>query len=153
MRTEDFVVKPVAPHHFVSAVRNDHPLAGRDLSLEEFLSLDHVLVAPTGTAVGFVDKALIEQGHERRIAYTTSSFLLALPIVMTTDCALTAPELLIRLMPEAFSVFRPPVEVPVFDLVMVWHPNWTGNSRHSFVRNRLMTAMSAWQDFDNPLGG
>ncbi|RFB05230.1 LysR family transcriptional regulator [Parvularcula marina] len=145
IRIEDFVIRPVARHNFVSAVRANHPLAGHPLTLEEFLSLDHVLVAPAGKAEGFTDRALTERGYHRNIAYTTSSFLLALPIVMHTDCVLTGPQLLMGLMPKNLYIFEPPVKVPSFDLVIAWHPNWTQNSRHRFVRDRLHDAMSRIQ--------
>lgn len=145
VRIEDFVIRPIARHTFVSALRKEHPLAGKPLTLEQFLELDHVLVAPSGDAHGFVDKVLVEQGLTRNIAYTTSSFLLALPIVMHTDSVLTGPELLIGLMPDSLYIFSPPVVVPPYDLVVAWHPNWTQNSRHRFVRERLLEAMTNHQ--------
>lgn len=142
IRSDDFVTRPVTKYTFVSAVRTGHPLAGQEISLDDFVALDHVLVAPSGEGPGFVDDALVKIDLKRNVAYRISSFLLALPIVMNTDCVLTGPEFLTRLMPESLVTFPAPVDVPVFELVAVWHPNWTQNSRHRFVREKLIEGMT-----------
>lgn len=89
-----------------------------------------------------VDDALDERGLSRRIAYYTSSFLLALPIVLKTDCVLTAPATLINVGVDGLHVMEPPLEMPVVKVYGGWHPNWTVDAKHKWVRNLLFEGMS-----------
>lgn len=141
VRVEDYVQRHVIDQRYVCAIRHDHPLAGKDLTLEDYISLDHILIAPGGTPRGLVDEALSSQGVSRRVAYTTDTFLLALPIVKDTDSVLTAPEPLVQLIGDMLHIFEPPVPMPRIGMYTVWHPNWTNNARHRFVRERLMEAL------------
>lgn len=141
IRPYDFVQRQVMEQKYVSALRKDHPLAGKPLSLDQFVPMDHVLVAPGGKPGGVVDTAFAEIGRTRHVAYMSESSLPVLPIVMHTDSVLTAPEALVRLVEESLYIFEPPVPLPTLGLHFGWHPNWTTNARHRFVRERLMEAL------------
>jgi DNA-binding transcriptional LysR family regulator len=51
---------------FVTLMRAGHPAAGRKLTLERFLELDHVVVSITGTGRAWVDEILSRSGRKRR---------------------------------------------------------------------------------------
>ena len=136
-----FVIRPVMEDHWVTCLRPGHPLAGKTLSVEEFAGLDRILINPNGGDRSFVDERLALQGLSRRIAYRTQTFLLAMPIVMNTDCVLTCCSSL-GLQPEYGLVTSvPPVPIEPIILHAGWHPNWTGDARHRWVRERLMAGM------------
>ncbi len=67
---------------FIGVARRDHPQlnAGR-MSLEDFVSLPHVLMSPGGRPRGDIDQALSSLGVERRVALTVPNFL-ALPYMI-----------------------------------------------------------------------
>ena len=53
---------------FVTAQRKDHPRGNRPLDLDEFCSLDHLLISTSGGSFsGMVDDALAALGRERRV--------------------------------------------------------------------------------------
>ncbi len=141
--TDQFVRRKILTQRYLCAVRKKHPVAKEKLTLKQFLSLDHVLVTPEGAKVGIVDRMLEDKGKARKIAYRTSSFLLALPIVKKTDCIITAPESLLQLEKENFRISTPPLSVQGFSMFGGWHPNWTHDERHKWVRDRLFSALSA----------
>lgn len=138
---DQFVRRQILNQEYVCAVRKGHPLAKSNLTLKRYVSTDHILVTPNGAKVGIVDRALEAQGLSRRIAYRTSSFLLALPILQRTDCIITAPQGLLDLDMHKLVTFPPPLDVKGYSIYGGWHPNWTHDARHKWVRDRLFDEM------------
>jgi len=129
---------------FVCMVRKGHPKVSRKLSLEDYLSLRHVLVAPSGTAGSFVDTELERRGLERRVALRVSSFLVVPVVVAETDLISTAPELLARRMAKRFPlhVVPAPLRVPRFKLALAWHPRFDDDPAHRWLRGFVSRASS-----------
>lgn len=138
---DQFVRKQILEQNYRCAVRKDHPIGTGRLTLKRFAQMDHVLVTPEGAKVGFVDRLLAESGLSRKIAYRTDAFLLALPIIRHTDCIITAPESLLQLDSDNLIIFPAPLEISNFSLHGAWHPNWTHDERHKWVRNRLFETL------------
>lgn len=139
---DQFVRKKIFRQEFMCALRKGHPDADNRMTLKRFVELQHILVAPEGHKRGVVDDALDAKGLTRRVAYRTASFLSALPLLQRTDCVITAPHALLRLGGQDVVIFPPPVEVSGADIFVAWHPNWTNDPRHIWVRNRLSAAMA-----------
>ena len=139
---DQFVQRPIMRQTYFTAVRRGHPLAKGKMTPKRFVSYDHILVTPGNARIGVVDRALAAHGFERRIAYRTASFLLALPIVERTDCILTAPHGLIALSESKLATFPPPVELNDYGMHGAWHPNWTHDARHKWVRDRLFAELA-----------
>lgn len=74
---------------FVIAVAAGHPFA-RNVTLNRFCAMHHLVVSDSGDAHGFVDQVLAEQGRSRRVALTVPNFMFALSVVAESDlvCAL-----------------------------------------------------------------
>jgi DNA-binding transcriptional LysR family regulator len=121
---------------FVCMVRKGHPNANAKLTLETYLSMRHVLVAPSGSPGSFVDTELARRGLERRIALRVSSFLVAPIVVSETDFISTAPERLARRMARRFSLhlLTPPLRLPSFGLCLAWHPRFDDDPAHRWLR-------------------
>jgi DNA-binding transcriptional LysR family regulator len=137
---DEFVRKPVFDEEYVTAVRKGHPL-DNGMDLDAFVRADHILINPEGMVVGPVDQVLQAAGMKRRIAYRTETFLLALEVLQNSDCILTAPRNLFGFARGDFSVHPCPVKVSNFTLYIGWHPNWTHDPQHRWVRERLMAEM------------
>jgi len=137
---DEFVRRPLFDEHYVTAVRRGHPLAN-GLDIDRFVKADHILINPEGLDVGAVDQVLQAAGMKRRIAFRTETFLLALEVLENSDCVLTAPRTLFRFTKGDFQIHPCPVNVPSFALYIGWHPNWTHDPQHRWVRERLMTEM------------
>jgi DNA-binding transcriptional LysR family regulator len=124
---------------YVVAVRPQHPLARRAaMTVESFCNYDHVLVSPTGGSFeGPTDRALARLRLRRKVRYSVPSFLLMPEILQTDDLVALVPSRLLRDSNKWLVVLKPPVEVPGFDVIAVWHPRVDKDIAHRWLRRRL----------------
>jgi hypothetical protein len=118
---------------YVVAVRSQHPLAGRGaMTIDGFCSYDHILVSPTGGSFeGPTDQALARLRRRRVVRYSVPSFLLMLELLLTDDLVALVPSRL-RENNKRLSVLKPPVDVPGFDVIAVWHPRLDKDVAHQW---------------------
>jgi DNA-binding transcriptional LysR family regulator len=130
---------------YVVAVRPQHPLARRAaMTVEQFCNYDHVLVSPTGGSFeGPTDKALARLQLRRKVRYSVPSFLLMPEILQTDDLIALVPSRLLRKNDRRLVVLKPPVEVPGFDVIAVWHPRVDKDTGHRWLRNGLAQSAKA----------
>jgi DNA-binding transcriptional LysR family regulator len=123
---------------YVVAVRRQHPLARREaMTVESFCSYDHVLVSPTGGSFeGPTDRALARLRQKRKVRYSLPSFLLVPEILQTDDLVALVPSRLLRGNTKV-AILEPPVEVPGFEVIAVWHPRLHKDVAHRWLRGRL----------------
>ena len=145
VNVDDFVQRPLYRETYVTAARRGHQL-DNGMDVEQFCQYDHILINPNGMEEGVADDVLRAAGLSRRIAYRTETFLLALEVLQNSDCILTAPANLFRSSRNLFSVFPSPVTMPSFTVNIGWHPNWTHDPQHRWVRERLMAEISSQAD-------
>ena len=124
---------------YVVAVRPQHPLARlKTLSVKRFCSYDHVLVSPTGGSFeGPTDRALDRLQLRRRVCYSVSSFLVVSEILQMDDLVALVPSRLLRANHKRLVALKPPVEIPGFDVIAVWHPRVDKDIGHRWLRKRL----------------
>jgi DNA-binding transcriptional LysR family regulator len=126
--------------HYVVAVRPEHPLARRAaITVERFCSYDHVVVSPTGGSFeGPTDQALARLKLRRKVRYSVPSFLLLPEILQTDDLVALVPSRLLRENDKRLVVRKPPIAVPCFDVIAVWHPRVDKDKAHRWLRSRLV---------------
>jgi DNA-binding transcriptional LysR family regulator len=136
----EFRTRKLFTDRFVCVVRQDHPRVGRRLSLDQYLSLDHVVVAPLGRR-SHVDDVLAERGLERRIRRTVPYFLSGLLMAAGSDDVLTVSDRAAAALAGALRLrlVEPPLPLASYSLNLLWHPrleNEPGNRwlREVFVR-------------------
>jgi len=124
---------------FVCVVRRDHPTVHARLTLERFVRLDHVQIAPRGRPGGYVDELLAERGLARRIWRAVPYFQVALAMVAASDAVLTVSERIARQQADALGlvVLEPPLPLEPFTLSLVWHPRFDGDPAHAWLRDQL----------------
>jgi DNA-binding transcriptional LysR family regulator len=124
-------------------LRSDHPaLSGRRrLTLKAFTRLDHILVSPGGEGPGVVDRILEASGLQRRIALRVPHFATALEVIRQSDLVLTAPASLSKVSTASTLASRPaPLEIPEHAITMIWHPRFTEDPAHRWLRQLLLDA-------------
>ncbi|MBN1207272.1 MAG: hypothetical protein JXB05_20475, partial [Myxococcaceae bacterium] len=133
-------IRQLLTDRFVCVVRQDHPTVKQRLTLEQFLRLQHVQVAPRGKPGGYVDDVLREQGLERRVARAVPYFMTGLMLVARTDYVLTISERLAqRLAPQlGLRILEPPLPLRPYALQLVWHPRQDGDAAHRWLRETLV---------------
>lgn len=124
---------------FVTIARADHPRIGKRLSLAAFCDAPHLLVAPFGPVIGAVDRALAARGRSRHVRLVVPDFAGAPDLVRRTDMVATLPERVLAAR-GGLRVFRPPVELPEFDVELVWHERTHHSPAHRWFRDLVCAA-------------
>lgn len=138
-------IRPIITDRFVCVARRGHPAIKRRLTLEQFVALEHIQVAPRGRPGGYVDEILAERGMSRRVARAVPYFQVALELVASSDRLLTVSERIARkLAPRLeLEVLEPPIPLEPFALSMVWHPRNDADPGHRWLRERLLEVTKA----------
>jgi DNA-binding transcriptional LysR family regulator len=135
----------------VCVLRADHPVLERGrgrrapaLSLEAYAGASHIVVSPTGTGPGLVDRALSRHDLRRRVALCLPHFTSALAIVARSDLVFTAPAALGRLTENDRSlvVVPPPLRLPGHVVHMLWHERHSHDAGHRWLRSMLVDTAS-----------
>ncbi len=133
----------VMRERFVTIACANHPkIAARKgkLDLETFLECDHVFVSPGGGGfVGAVDTALDQLGMKRRVTISVGSFLMVPEIVERTELIATVPERLAYDCRREIEIFAAPLDVPGFDVAMLWHERTDAHPAMRWLRERIVS--------------
>jgi DNA-binding transcriptional LysR family regulator len=128
---------------FACMVRNDHPIVKKKLTLERYLELRHLVVAPSGTPGSIVDTALERRGLVRRVGLRVSNFLIAPIVVCETDFINTMPTRFARQAARNYPLrlLPPPLTLPRFGLISLWHSRLDNDPAQRWLRE-LVSSVS-----------
>ncbi len=123
---------------YVCLMRQDHPLAQQDgLTLDSFCAQDHALFSyADGSFRGVTDEALAALGRTRRVTLSVCSFLVLPEILRVSDLLSVVPRRLTRDLP-GLSALPPPLTIPGFSKIAVWHERTHRDAGHRWVRALL----------------
>lgn len=112
------------------------------LDFHAYVAASHVLVSPRGGERGLVDRILEERGTRRRVARTVPYFWSALELVAESDHVITISRRLAHRAAELLplEIHRPPLDLPDYTLVVMWHPRFERDPTHRWFRDVLVTA-------------
>ncbi len=129
---------------FVTLMRAEHPAAGRKLTLERFLELDHVVVSITGTGRAWVDEVLARSGRQRRVKVRVPSFFAAVEIAARSDLVMTLPSSLARTAADMrrFVTAHPPLDLGSVVMSLAWHARHQDAPRHVWLRKTIVAALT-----------
>jgi len=127
---------------FVCAVRVDYFGVGKHLTLDQFIALSHIQVAPRGLPGGYLDDVLRARGLERRIARAVPYFVTALQLAAATDHVVTISERIARRLAASLGlrILEAPLPLRPYALGLVWHPRLDGDAGHRFLRDVMVRA-------------
>ncbi len=129
---------------YVCLLRADHPDAqATHLPLERFCGLDHALVSLEGNAFhGVADDALAQLGRTRRVVFSASSFLVLPELLKGSDLVAVVPRRLAA-PTNGLAVLEPPIAIPGFSKLAVWHARTHRAPSHRWLRALLAEACGA----------
>lgn len=114
---------------------------GDEITLAQFLECRHMLITWREAGTGLIDDCLAKLGLRRNISFILPNFLTTPWILAKTDLLLCLP----RRMAEKFVELAPlkilpiPIDLPRYELRMLWHPRHEKDRAHMWLRERLLT--------------
>lgn len=132
---------PLFEEHFVCVARKGHPLASQDMTLERFLSYQHLLVSPEGDGVGHVDVWLAQRQRQRRIAITLPHMYAAPAIIAGSDLLATMMAGVVAAsgLGSALAVLPlPGIELPPVPFVLHWHRRNDAHPAQRWLREQIV---------------
>ena len=120
---------------FVCLVAASHPRVRDSLSRDMLRQESHIRVLSSGTGHAIVDKVLVAEGIERKIALKLPSFLGVARIVAQTELLAIVPRRYASEVAESEAVrlLPVPVALPGFQVKQHWHERY-----HADVSNRWL---------------
>lgn len=114
------------------------------VSLDEYLSVPHVLTGLTDDPHGAVDDALAKHKLKRSISIMTSGFLAVPFIVRRAPVVATMPTRLAHYFADAFGLATspPPIDLPTFTISLLWHGSYDQDPAHMWLRQTITALVS-----------
>ncbi|MBB3104890.1 LysR family transcriptional regulator [Azomonas macrocytogenes] len=126
---------------YVLVGRAGHPCLEKRPTLAQFCKLDHVIVSPDGGGFhGIADTALAELGLTRRVVLSVPHFLFLRSVLASTDLVALLPSRLLR-DSGALQVVEPPIDVPGFEMLMLWHERSHRDPAHQWLREHIASSV------------
>jgi len=140
--TLDLPSRSLYEERYVCAVRKEHPLKGRRaVTMDQFCSYPHVLVSPSdGRFAGPTDEALARLGRTRRVVLSVPGFLVLPELLQTDDLIAVVPERVLHGRMAGLRTFAPPLAIPGFGVIAIWHPRLHKDPAHQWLREQLAAA-------------
>ncbi|MGQ7958004.1 LysR family transcriptional regulator [Pseudomonas sp. SP16.1] len=126
---------------YVLAGRAGHPQLQKPPTLERFCQLEQVVVSPNGGGfAGVTDETLAAVGLSRRVALSVPHFLFVLQALQASNLVAMLPERLVRAH-GGLQLCEPPVRVPGYEMVMLWHERVHRDPAHRWLREHIAGAI------------
>jgi len=110
-------------NEYVCAMSHRHPLSGKEITMDNFIAADHLLVSLSGEASGAVDEILAKQGLKRRIACTVNHFSCIPKMLTNSELITIIPRPIIDYTINANDLYitPPPFQISPAPISMIWH--------------------------------
>lgn len=136
---------PVMREELAVVVRNGHPVAEEELTLDSYLAQRHVLVTSRRVGQGVVDVELARRGLHRQVSLRCQHYYAAWRVVRETDLLLTMPGRLasfIETDPD-YQVLPLPLDISPQEVFLYWHENMHSDPANRWLRERLVRIFQA----------
>lgn len=141
----DFETQVLFEDERVCLVRNDHGIAGRDLTVQAYLDAPHVVLSQQIRGMTGLSAFLIERGWQRNVAMQVASYLSVPPVLIRTDMIATMPKRIALHLQEYYPlrILNLPFKVPPLAFSLRWHESKTGDPRHAWMRRSVINLASS----------
>ena len=129
------------PDRMVCVPARDHPAARAPLTLDLFLALRHLKVSQSPTDRRFADDVLSPLKRERTVALNVPSWLVAAPILATSDLVAVMPaRLAAAVAGDRLAVRDLPFDSTRFDWRLYWHRRSDASPPNLWFRRQVTEA-------------
>lgn len=134
----------LAADEYVCVVGASHPHAGRSLSLDKFLGMQHVMVATTAGSHANAENLLQEQGIFRRVALRVRNFTVVPEILRGSRLAAIMPRKVAEAMNATgqMALLALPFAMPTIHVEIYWHPRLQLDQRSVWLRRLIVNEIA-----------
>ena len=113
--------------------------ANGQLDLDNYLLRPHISVSVDGCSNGEIDRLLRDEGLQRRIAVSVPHWRTAPSMISNTDLILTVATRTLdnALLDEELVSLSPPLLIPPFPFVQIWHNRFGEDPAHMWLREQV----------------
>jgi DNA-binding transcriptional LysR family regulator len=124
---------------YMCVMRQGHPLASGELTLDAYCAARHMLVSFSGRPYGFIDEALASLGRKRHVLITVNQFFTAGRVVVGSDLLTVLPRHFVPVTGIADRlVQRPlPLNVPAVHVDALWRRRGPQEKAMEWLLNAL----------------
>ncbi|NIB43086.1 LysR family transcriptional regulator [Pseudomaricurvus alkylphenolicus] len=126
---------------YVLAMRPDHPLAGRDITLQDYVQAQHLHVSSRKKGRGQADVALHARGEKRDITVRVHNYLVAADIALHNDLVWTVP----RVMAErtGLSIKQVPFDMEPLSWNLFWSKSAGDDPANQWMRTLIKQVLDS----------
>lgn len=133
-------VKKLRRESYVVLMCRNHPLASKELGLDDYMESTHLSIDAPSSGHAFIEALLQGMGLCRDIRLTISHYLAAERALKGSDYLLTIPKVAISAF-HGFSdfVIRPvPFSLPNFEIGLHWHERASGDQAVQWLKGEVV---------------
>ena len=134
-----FYQQTLFPQHWVCLVNRAQHRVGKQLSLQAYKELGHVMVTPAASSAQLLEDALAAHGIERRVILQLPGYLGLAGIIAASDLIATLPSQIGTALAEmsGLRVLACPFPVPQFTVKQYWHERYHEDAGNRWLRNEI----------------
>lgn len=136
----------LAQTNTVCLMSKDNPLAGKELTLDNYVAASHGLVSITGQGPGVIDQRLSELGRKRQLALRLPNFMTAADYCENSDLLFVLPEIVARRITSGRNIISKPVPAELagqpVSFSLYWHERHHRDPMCIWVRQKIMEAVA-----------
>jgi DNA-binding transcriptional LysR family regulator len=149
---QNYKVRPLGSDEMVCIMSKDHPLAYKELTLEDYISYGHCQMSlGNNTGASAIDEQLAQLGVKRHISLKMSHIMACLEITGNSELLHTNGSNIAKKYLKTFNlIIKPlPFEFPHLSHSLYWHPVHHHNPAHIWLRKLAIEEIqkSFTQDF------
>ncbi|AUT75083.1 LysR family transcriptional regulator [Paraburkholderia hospita] len=120
-----------------------HPSIGNAMTLADYVSANHVVVAPF-TGHHLVEDVMGSMGLTRKISLRVPHFTSLVAVIATTDLVLTLPTRIARSFASdgRMRVLPLPLEIPPFEVNLYWYPHAEDSAAQQWFCDTIAQCLS-----------
>ncbi|WGS83901.1 LysR family transcriptional regulator [Methylomonas sp. UP202] len=123
---------------YVLIGRREHPLLQPDLTIEQAVQLEYVIVSPSGGGFATpIDDALAAVGFQRKVVMSAASFLFVPELVANSDLVALVPRRLLN-RHDRLTFIDLPWLAERCAISLIWHERTHGHAGHRWIRDLLV---------------
>jgi DNA-binding transcriptional LysR family regulator len=126
--------------NYVSMFRNGHPLAGKKITLKDFLAAQHLVVSSLESPYDRINQLLEKAGVRANTHFRVPHFTAVPYIVSHSDLLVTVPQKLAESAAQPFGLqyIRPPLRLPSLQTNIFWHRRFNQDAGNQWLRNLVV---------------